>query len=43
MKNLRNAWGSYLKYGNKLVLEENSVVYRQGGEGKGFFSYMKVG
>ncbi|NWQ41688.1 Crp/Fnr family transcriptional regulator [Bacillus sp. EB106-08-02-XG196] len=37
MKNLRNAWGSYLKYGNKLVLEENSVVYRQGGEGKGFF------
>lgn len=37
MNNLRNAWSPYLKYGNKLVLEENSVVYRQGDEGKGFF------
>jgi CRP/FNR family transcriptional regulator, cyclic AMP receptor protein len=37
MKNLRNAWSPYLQYGNKLVLEENSVVYRQGCEGKGFF------
>jgi CRP/FNR family transcriptional regulator, cyclic AMP receptor protein len=37
MNNLRNAWSPYLKYGNKLVLAENSVVYRQGGEGKGFF------
>jgi CRP-like cAMP-binding protein len=37
MKNLRNAWSPYLKYGNKLLFKENSAVYRQGGEGKGFF------
>lgn len=43
MKNLRNAWSPYIKYGNKLVLEENSVVYRQGCEGKGFFFLYKGG
>lgn len=37
MKYLRNAWSPYIKYGDKLEFEENSMVYCQGGEGKGFF------
>lgn len=37
MKNLRYSWSPYLKYGNKLDFVENSVVYRQGCDGKGFF------
>lgn len=41
MKNLRYSWLPFLKYGKKLVIEENSVVYHQGGEGKGFFYLSK--
>jgi CRP/FNR family transcriptional regulator, cyclic AMP receptor protein len=37
LKNLRYAWGPYLIYGKKLLIEENSVVYHQGSEGRGFF------
>ncbi|MEH7303016.1 Crp/Fnr family transcriptional regulator [Neobacillus drentensis] len=37
MKNLRYAWSPYIKYGKKLQTEENSVVYHQGSEGRGFF------
>jgi CRP/FNR family transcriptional regulator, cyclic AMP receptor protein len=37
MKNLRYSWRPYLKYGTKLEVKGNSVVYHQGAEGKGFF------
>lgn len=43
MKNLRYSWSPFLKYGKKLEIEENSVVYHQGSEGKGFFYLSKGG
>lgn len=43
MKNLRYSWRPFLKYGKKLEVEENSVVYHQGSEGKGFFYLYKGG
>ncbi|MEY2195019.1 Crp/Fnr family transcriptional regulator [Neobacillus sp. BF23-41] len=43
MKNLRYSWRPFLKYGKKLDVEENEVVYHQGSEGKGFFYLAKGG
>ncbi|MFP5113292.1 Crp/Fnr family transcriptional regulator [Bacillaceae bacterium C204] len=43
MKNLRYSWRPFLNYGKRLVIEENSAVYHQGGEGKGFFYLSKGG
>ncbi|MDP4163465.1 MAG: Crp/Fnr family transcriptional regulator [Bacillota bacterium] len=43
MKNLRYAWIPFLSYGKILQIEENSVVYHQGGEGKGFYYLCKGG
>lgn len=43
MKNLRYSWSPFLKYGKKLEIDENTVVYHQGGEGKGFFYLCKGG
>jgi CRP/FNR family transcriptional regulator, cyclic AMP receptor protein len=37
MKNIRYAWSPYLGYGQKLDVDENTVVYHQESEGKGFF------
>ncbi|MBV7508230.1 Crp/Fnr family transcriptional regulator [Bacillus sp. sid0103] len=43
MKNLRYSWRPFIKYGKKLEVEENEVVYNQGSEGKGFFYLAKGG
>ena len=43
MKNLRYSWQPFIKYGKKLEVEENEVVYHQGSEGKGFFYLSKGG
>ncbi|USK36583.1 Crp/Fnr family transcriptional regulator (plasmid) [Bacillus sp. F19] len=42
MKNIRNAWSPFLKYGYKYEVEENTVVYHQESEGKGFY-YLHMG
>jgi len=43
MKNLRYSWRPFLKYGKKLELEENEIVYHQGSKGRGFFYLSKGG
>ena len=43
MKNLRYSWRPFLKYGKKLEVEENEIVYHQGSEGKGFFYLSRGG
>ncbi|MFB5195638.1 Crp/Fnr family transcriptional regulator [Neobacillus sp. KR4-4] len=43
MKNLRYSWRPFLKYGKKLKVEENEIVYHQGSEGKGFFYLARGG
>jgi len=43
MKNLRYSWRPFLKYGKKLEVEENEIVYHQGSEGKGFFYLARGG
>jgi CRP/FNR family cyclic AMP-dependent transcriptional regulator len=37
MSNLRYKWTPFLMYGQKLDLKKNTVVYRQGERGKGFY------
>ncbi|RXT13472.1 Crp/Fnr family transcriptional regulator [Ammoniphilus sp. CFH 90114] len=42
MLELRHTWEPFLDYGQKLELEKNTVIYRQGESGKGFY-YLSQG
>lgn len=42
MLNLRYAWSPFLKYGQLIEMRENTVVYHQGSDGKGFY-YLSSG
>ncbi|UFJ41083.1 Crp/Fnr family transcriptional regulator [Brevibacillus humidisoli] len=43
MSNLRYKWTPFLMYGKKLELSKNTVVYRQGERGRGFYYLDKGG
>lgn len=41
MLNLRYTWSPFLKYGQFIEVKENTVIYHQGEDGKGFYYLSK--